>query len=254
MAIPNRTPLGASTVNRMWFLDVDTAGSVDAPNWVPVMGVTDFQPKRDTTLQEDSDFDSGGFASQTKTAEAWSLELKVARKTLVADQTSYDAGQEFLRGKALGKMGSANSAHVRWYEMTDEGPRAEAYEGFAAVAWSPDGGKMSDLSTVSITLTGQGAATEIAHPDTGVEVPVVELLDPAAGDAAGGDLVQISGFAFTGASEVNFGDAAATSFDVVDDGTIEAVSPAGAAGAVDVTVTTPAGTSVTGADTQFTYA
>lgn len=252
MAVPVRTPLGASTVNRMWYFDVDTAGSESNPTWVPVMGMTDFQPKRTGTMQDDSDFDSAGFESKTKTAEAWELDCKLARKVTSADATVYDAGQEFLRSKALGKMGAANSVHVRWYEMTDAGPRAEAYEGWAAVEWAPDGGKMSDLSIVSVTLTGQGKATAITHPDSGTEVPVVSALSPNGGTTAGGTLVEITGFAFTGATAVKFGATNATSFDVVDDGIIEAVTPAEAAGAVLVTVTTSAGTNAAGPN--FTYA
>ena len=46
---------------------------------------------------------------------------------------------------------------------------------------------------------------------------------------------------FTGATAVRFGTEAATSFTVNSDGTITAITPAGTAGPVDVTVTTPIG-------------
>jgi hypothetical protein len=35
---------------------------------------------------------------------------------------------------------------------------------FATVTWSPDGGGMDALSTVSVTLTGQGERKAITHP------------------------------------------------------------------------------------------
>jgi len=254
MAVPTRTPLGASTTQLMWYLDVDTAGSVSAPVWIPVHGMTEFKPALEPTLQDDSDYDSDGFQSSTKTAEKWSVETKLARKVTEADGTVYDAGQEFLRSKAFGKLGPANRVHIRYYEMTEDGPRAEAYEGFAAVGWSPDGGKMEDLVLVSVTLTGQGKLNQITHPDTGVSLPIVTLVDPDDGLAAGGTLVEISGANFTGATSVKFGATSATSFDVVSGGTIEAIAPAHAAGQVDVTVVTPAGTSATGPATKFTYA
>ena len=56
----------------------------------------------------------------------------------------------------------------------------------------------------------------------------------------------LSGHHFTGTAEVGFGSRRADSFTVVDDATIEAVTPAGG-GAVQVTVTTPGGTGVIGA-------
>jgi uncharacterized protein YkwD len=77
---------------------------------------------------------------------------------------------------------------------------------------------------------------------------------PDAGTAAGGTAVTISGAGFTGASSVKFGTTAATTFTVVNDTTITAVSPAHAVGAVDITVTTPLGTTPTLAADQFTYA
>lgn len=163
-----RQQLGASTGNRKWWLDVNT-GTADAPTWIGVFGITDLTPGGiDANLEDDSDFDSGGFGSKTKTAENWSVNLTVARKVQAATPTAYDPGQEFLRTKSFGKFGAANSVHVRWYEMEEDGPRIEAYEGRAAVVWSPEGGAMSALSKVKVTLTGQGQLDLIAHPDAPV--------------------------------------------------------------------------------------
>jgi hypothetical protein len=60
-------------------------------------------------------------------------------------------------------------------------------------------------------------------------------IDPGTGPEAGGTAVTITGTCFTGATGVLFGTKAATSFVVVNDTTIRAVSPAGV-GTVDVTV------------------
>jgi hypothetical protein len=83
--------------------------------------------------------------------------------------------------------------------------------------------------------------------------PSVTGIDPSAGPAGGGTVATITGTGFTNAAEVDFG-GVATYFVVVDDSTIEAVSPGGAAGPVDVTVATSDGTisAATAAD-QFTY-
>lgn len=136
------------------------------PVWTVVRGRTDFKPGIDNTLQEDSDMDSSGWKSQTKTAAAWMLEFKVVRKGLAgagSGQTTYDPGQEALR-LAGDQFGPANSVSVRWYKLG--AVRTEAYSGYAAVAWSPDGGGMDGLDTVSVALQGQGPRTSIAHPYT----------------------------------------------------------------------------------------
>ncbi|MGA0568172.1 IPT/TIG domain-containing protein [Rathayibacter sp. KR2-224] len=63
----------------------------------------------------------------------------------------------------------------------------------------------------------------------------VHGVDPGSGPTSGGTTVTISGHCFTGATQVLFGDTASTSFTVVNDTTITAVTPAGT-GKVDVTV------------------
>ncbi len=165
MPATTKTPLGASTTVRKWYLDVNT-GTDAAPNWVGVFGMSEFKPGREPTLQDDSDFDSEGYKSQTKTAEAWSAEFKVFRKVTTADATAYDPGQEELRKRAQGKMGPSNSIQIRYYEMEPGGPRVEAYKGNAAVSWAPEGGAMDASDVVAVTLTGQGKLEAITHPDT----------------------------------------------------------------------------------------
>src|SRR5208337_838630 len=65
--------------------------------------------------------------------------------------------------------------------------------------------------------------------------------------------VTVTGTGFTGATSVKFGTTAATSYTVVSATSITAVSPAGSAGTVDVTVTTPGGISATSPADEFTY-
>jgi hypothetical protein len=64
--------------------------------------------------------------------------------------------------------------------------------------------------------------------------------------------VTITGTGFTGATAVKFGSTNATSFIVNSETSITPVSPKGK-GTVDVTVTTPAGTSPTTRADQFTF-
>lgn len=164
MPATTKTPLGANTTNRKWYLDINT-GTEAVPTWVGVFGISDFTAALDNTLQEDSDYDSEGYRSSVKTASQWSLSGTVQRKVTAADPTAYDPGQEALR-LAAEENGVANSVHVRWYEMEEGGPRVEAYEGNGAVVWTPNGGAMDALSSAGFTITGQGARTAITHPDT----------------------------------------------------------------------------------------
>jgi hypothetical protein len=87
-----------------------------------------------------------------------------------------------------------------------------------------------------------------------VAAPVVTGVSPASGTVAGGDTVTVTGSGFTNATGVSFGTVAATNLAVAGDTQLTVSSPAAAAtGAVDVTVTTPAGISATSAADQFTY-
>lgn len=249
--VPEREPLGASTLNRKWYLDINV-GTIAAPSWIGVFGVGEFKPNVEATMQDDSDFDSEGYKSSTATALAWSLEFKVSRKVRAASATAYDPGQEALR-LASDELGDGNRVHVRWYEMTPGGPRAEAYEGFAAVSWTPDGGGMDALATVSVVLTGQGKRTPVTHPDGVTVVPTIATLSPNTAAVAGGDLIIVTGTGYSGATAVKV-DAvalAAADWEVVSDTKIALKAPAKAAGAHPVIVTNVAGDS---APSTLTYA
>jgi len=164
MTATTKVPLGAATLNRKWYIDVNS-GTFGTPTWVGVFGVTDFKAGKDPTVQDDSDFDSAGWKSSVITALGWALELKLERKVSAASPTAYDPGQELLRA-ASDQMGVGNRVDVRWYEVTEGGPKTESYRGFASVSWQPDGGSMDALDTVSVTLNGQGARTPSTHPST----------------------------------------------------------------------------------------
>ena len=109
---------------------------------------------------------------------------------------------------------------------------------------------------VTVTTPGGTSATNSAdqfiYPPSGVPPPVVNAITPPSGSAAGGDAVTVIGAMFTGATGVWFGVAAAPAMTVDFDAQITATSPPGT-GLVDVTVTTPGGTSATSPADQFTY-
>jgi uncharacterized repeat protein (TIGR03803 family) len=105
---------------------------------------------------------------------------------------------------------------------------------------------------VTVEMAGGTSFTSSADQFTYVAVPTVTAISPASGPLAGGTMVTITGMDLLVATAVNFGTKAGTI--VLDTGTqIVVKSPAGAAGAVDVTVTTGGGISSTSLADQFTY-
>jgi hypothetical protein len=109
--------------------------------------------------------------------------------------------------------------------------------------------------TVDITVTtsaGTSAATSADKFTYITPPPAVTAVSPASGSIAGGTTVTITGTGLAGATSVSFGGAAAKI--ITDSATqITVTSPPGNNGTVDITVTTPGGTSAITAADQFTY-
>jgi hypothetical protein len=111
---------------------------------------------------------------------------------------------------------------------------------------------------VDVQVTTNNGTSSTGSSDTftylTAAAPAVTGLGTSSGSSNGGTSVTISGSGFTGATQVWFGSVAATSFTVNNDGSIFAWAPAEASGTVNITVTTPSGTSTTGSANQYTYA
>ena len=106
---------------------------------------------------------------------------------------------------------------------------------------------------VRVGTDGGASAPIAADHFTFAIAPTVTGVTPDSGVTTGGTSVTITGTNFTAATAVDFGAADASSFTVVSDTEIMAVTPDPAAGVVAVTVTTPGGTSaITPAD-DFTF-
>ena len=83
--------------------------------------------------------------------------------------------------------------------------------------------------------------------------PSVNSVSPDQGSTSGGTTVTIGGGFVTGVTSVKFGGASAPFIADIADGAVIASAPPHAAGTVDVTVTTPGGTSQVTAADHFTY-
>ncbi len=122
------------------------------------------------------------------------------------------------------------------------------------VSTSVAGGYSYTSGTVGSTQSGAGTTATTATPLTvNALVPTVTAVSPSAGPTGGANTVIITGTNLTGASAVMFGGTAATGFTVNGATQITATAPAGAAGTVDIRVTTAGGTSAISANDEYTY-
>jgi N-acetylneuraminic acid mutarotase len=121
----------------------------------------------------------------------------------------------------------------------------------SCTATSPAG-----TGTVDVTVTTAGgtsatsSADQFAYQAAPPPAPAVTAVSPASGPASGGTAVTVTGSNLSGGS-VAFGTAVGTGVSCTAT-SCAATSPAGT-GTVNVTVTTPGGTSATSAADQFTY-
>jgi streptogramin lyase len=114
---------------------------------------------------------------------------------------------------------------------------------------------------VDVTVTSPGGTSATGSQDQFSYQPEVTSISPAFGPGAGGTPIGITGDNLCQVTGVNFGSAPATAFKVTEPApvkgikqpcTVRAVSPPGT-GIVDVTLTSPGGTSATGSQDQFSY-
>jgi hypothetical protein len=121
--------------------------------------------------------------------------------------------------------------------------------GASFAAWVPP---LGDGVTAAPNETNQ--KFELGFNAVVQPAPTLTAIAPASGSIKGGTAVTISGTDFANVSGVSFGGVPAKSFTLANEGQIDAVAPASKkAHAVDVTVTTIAGTTPLTAADRFTY-
>ena len=111
------------------------------------------------------------------------------------------------------------------------------------------------VSLTAANAGGNNTATQnsyITVTAPSVPAPIITSISPTSGPLGGGTMVTISGTGFTGVTAVKFGTTAGT-ITVNHALSITATAPAHAAGTVNVTVTTPLGTSAIIPADQYTY-
>jgi hypothetical protein len=119
-------------------------------------------------------------------------------------------------------------------------------------ATSPPGAGTLDVTVTTPTGTSATSSADLFTYLVMPPPPTVTAVTPGSGAGLGGTQVSISGSGLSGATTVKFGTTLATSFTIVGSTQITAVSPPGS-GIVDLTVTTPNGTSAISVADRFTY-
>lgn len=109
------------------------------------------------------------------------------------------------------------------------------------------------VEVVITALSGSNSTTGTANDYTYTSGPTITSLDPATGPATGNTIVTIRGTNFTASGMVVKFDTTTAVFSFVDTTTLIAVSPAHSAGTVDVSVTSPGGTSPNTISDDYVY-
>ena len=149
----------ASKLARTWAVEVKPMDADESTEWTRVRGINSFQPGLDPNFEDSTDYDNDGWSSQEKTLQGWSLSLTFIEKRSTDADQAQDAGQLILED-ASDKFEDESMVQVRWFER-DGG---KAFEGVAAVQYEPQGGAPTALSSVNVTLQGNGARRRIENP------------------------------------------------------------------------------------------
>jgi uncharacterized repeat protein (TIGR02543 family) len=212
-----------------------------------------------------------GFVRTGYTFSGWNT-VAIGTGTSYADGATYPFGA----ATTLYAQWTANPAYVVSFNgngstsgatapETDNVPSALTLNGFVRTGYTFSGWNTVAIGTGTSYADGAtypfGAATTLYAQWTAsgggggsaTAAPVITGISPARGSTAGGTRVSITGSNFGGATIVKFGAVTAIDVIVVNSSTITAASPAGTAGLVNVTVTTPGGTSSASFADDFTY-
>jgi hypothetical protein len=132
-----------------------------------------------------------------------------------------------------------------WMDGTQVLSYATSLPPYVLVGFTGGTGGFNDIHQVQNVL--------ITATSSGVPAPTVTGVNPNTGTSAGGASVTITGTNFTAATEVDFGlDNPAQTYTITSPTTVLAASPPGT-GTVNVTVTTPGGTSAASPADQYVY-
>lgn len=143
----------------------------------------------------------------------------------IADDTTVSVGGAALVG--VSNVTVVNGTRATATFAIDAGATAGTYPVTVTTSGGPSGARGFTVTSAATAPTPSGST--------------LTSINATSGSASGGRGVTLTGTGLTGATGVTFGGVAATSVNVVNSTTVTAVTPAHAAGVVNVVISTPAG-------------
>ena len=237
--LPVDTTLGKSFE---YGLDINL-GTDGAPSWQPIRRISAWSPTYPPTETDATTYDDLGSENNEVTGRSFATSFTVQGNRSLTTGLYLPEVEKLLA--ASKGIGAAAVVDIRWYHKPEVGTPnpTDAGRAYCTVAFTRQNTGNADNEVFSATLTGKGKFTPIANPFPGWDAtdPVLASITPEGAEE--GELVTINGSGLLGATAVTFGATPAGDFVVANAATIIAQLPAGSAGSVNVTVTTPAGTS-----------
>ena len=180
--------------------------------------------------------------------------------TTAADQYTYTNGPSVAAisptsgptaGGTIVTITGANLASATAVKFGSNNATINSNTATQIVAVAPAGA--AGAVDVTVTTAGGTSAASLADRYTYAGPPTVTGVSPTSGPTLGGTAVTITGTNLDNPSAVKFGGTNAAVVTPISATQIIAVAPAGSAGAQDVRVTTPGGTSATSSADRFTF-
>jgi hypothetical protein len=156
MTTPAETPVTA--LARRFRVNINM-GSGGADDFQMLPAITNLTWTADPNIEVSTVYEDDGWEGNEKTGQAWRVTVTFNRKKS-KDSTAYNAVHEALRTAALAW---GEDAKVE-LQLCDRQGGPEAYQGFALVTWTPQGGEATALDSVQVLFTGDGPLTPITNP------------------------------------------------------------------------------------------
>lgn len=237
--LPAGTTLGKSFE---YGLDINI-GDLGADFWQVIRRISAWSPTYPATETDAATYDDLGADNSEVTGRSFSASFTIQGNRSLTTGLYLPELEALLT--AAKSIGSAAVVDVRWYHKPEAGtPNThDAGRSRCTVSITRQNTGNADNEIFVVTLTGKGKFEQVANPFAGWDVtePVLSGITPEG--AGEGELVTLVGTGLLGATAVAFGATPASDFVVANAATIIAAVPAGTAGTVNVTVTTPGGTS-----------